>query len=321
MARKSNYRFCPEKLTYVKIEKNFRTRFKQSLPYMLVAIAVATVFYFFTATVHKTPRELMLMAENFKLQSSISYVDKRLKEFDNKLNMLEQNDDSLYRSVLGFEPIPVNYRKAGTGGGEPPIRPKYSVDVINNSYNKIESLFSRLKTQKKSYEILFNKAKLNNDRLLQTPAIIPIANKKLDRIGSGFGQRMHPILGFVRPHEGIDFHASSGTPVYATANGTIVNARASGTFGNMVKINHGFGVMTLYAHLSKFSVKHGQKVKRGDEIGLVGNTGLSVGPHLHYEVHLNGVEVDPVNYFFNDITPSEYELVVEAANRQTVSMD
>jgi murein DD-endopeptidase MepM/ murein hydrolase activator NlpD len=323
MAGKSQYKFCPDRLTYIKIEKNFRTRFKQTFPYLIVAFIVALVIYFFTASLHKTPRELMLMAENFKLQTSVEYVNKRLKDFDNKLNDLEQADDSLYRTILGLDPIPASFRQAGTGGSVHDMMslPKYNKELISSSYNKIETLFSRLKVQKKSYEILFDKARLNKERLLKTPAIIPIANHDLSKIGSGFGQRFHPILAFTRLHKGIDFHASTGTPVHASANGKVIKAEYSSTFGNVVMINHGFGVTTVYAHLSKITAKVGQEINRGQELGLVGNTGLSVGPHLHYEVHLNGVEVNPVNYFFNDLTPAEYEKVVEVAEQQTTSMD
>jgi murein DD-endopeptidase MepM/ murein hydrolase activator NlpD len=322
MAGRSQYKFCPEQLTYIKIEKNIRTRFKQGLPYILIASVIAIIIYFFTASLHKTPRELMLMTENFRLKSSVDYVNKQLKVFDMKLNSLEQQDDSLYRSILGIEPIPVGFRKSGTGGSaHDMMSPSNNMAVVTSSYNKIESLFSRLKVQKKSYELLFVKAKLNNERLIRTPAIIPIANHDLSRIGSGFGQRFHPILGFTRPHKGLDFHASTGTPVYASADGTIIKAEYSSTFGNVVQVNHGFGVSTLYAHLHKIYAKVGQKIKRGEELGEVGNTGLSVGPHLHYEVLLNGVEVNPVNYFFNDLTPAEYEKVVETAEQQTTSMD
>lgn len=322
MSGKSQYKFCPEKLTYIKIERSFRTRFKQALPYVIIACIAALIIYFFTASLHKTPREIMLMAENFKLQSSIDFVNKRLKDFDIKLQDLEKADDSLYRSILGLDPIPANFRQAGTGGTSHELKlPSYSESLVTSSYNKIESLYSRLKVEKKSYDLLLDKARVNNDRLIRTPAIIPIANHSLDRIGSGFGQRFHPILGFTRPHRGLDFHASTGTPVYAAAEGVIIKADFSTTFGNVVQINHGYGISTLYAHLHKIDAKVGQKVKRGELIGEVGNTGLSVGPHLHYEVHINGVEVNPVNYFFNDLTPGEYEKVVEAAEKQTTSMD
>jgi murein DD-endopeptidase MepM/ murein hydrolase activator NlpD len=322
MAGKSQYKFCPEKLTYIKIEKNIRTRFKQALPYLITASVAALVIYFFTATLHKTPRELMLMTENIKLKSSVDYVNNRLKDFDKKLNDLEKADDSLYRSILGLNPIPANFRQAGTGGSYHEVKlPTYSEAIVTNSYNKIESLYSRLKVEKNSYALLLNKAKLNSERLIHTPAIIPISNHDLDKIGSGFGQRFHPILGFTRPHKGIDFHAATGTLVHSSADGVVIKADYSSTFGNVVQISHGFGVSTLYAHLHKINVKVGQKLKRGEIIGEVGNTGLSVGPHLHYEVHINGIEVNPVNYFFNDLTPDEYAKVVDAAEKQTTSMD
>jgi murein DD-endopeptidase MepM/ murein hydrolase activator NlpD len=322
MAKKSHYKFCPETLTYTKIEKNLRTHFKLALPYIITASFIGISIYFFTAFVHKTPREKMLLAENSRLAANINNVDHRLKEFDSKLNQLEVTDDSLYRAILGTDPLPLSYRQAGMGGSiNKFLNPKNNIALITSSYNKLESLFSRLKVQKKSYDILFDKAKSNSVRLSHTPAIIPISNKSLTKIGSGFGQRFHPILHILRAHKGIDFHSNIGAPVYASADGTIVKAEFSTTFGNVIEIDHGFGVSTVYAHLSSIIAKQGQKVVRGEEIGLVGNTGLSVGPHLHYEVHLNGIEVDPVNYFFNDLTPAEYEKVVEVAQQSKVSMD
>jgi murein DD-endopeptidase MepM/ murein hydrolase activator NlpD len=322
MAKKSHYKFCPETLTYTKIEKNLRNHFRQAVPYIITASIIGVSIYFFAAFVHKTPREKMLLAENSRLAENISSVNHRLKEFDNKLNQLEVTDDSLYRSILGTEPLPISYRQAGIGGSlNNLLSPKNNMAIITNSYNKLESLFSRLRVQKKSYDILFDKAKMNNDRLTHTPAIIPISNKNLTKIGSGFGMRFHPILHISRPHKGIDFHSSIGTPVYASADGVVVKAEYSTTFGNEIQIDHGFGILTVYAHLNTLIARQGQKVKRGEEIGLVGNTGLSVGPHLHYEVHLNGVEVDPVNYFFNDLTPAEYEKVVDIAQQYKVSMD
>jgi len=322
MARKSHYKFCPETLTYNKIEKNFRTHFNQVLPYIIIASIFGILIYCFAAFIHKTPREKMLLAENLKLELNITKVNHRLKEFDSKLNQLEINDDSLYRSILGIEPLSGSFRKAGIGGSvNNLLNTNNDVALITSSSNTLEALFSRLKVQKKSYEILFNKAKLNSERLKHTPAIIPISNKDLTKIGSGFGMRLHPILHIIRPHRGIDFHAAVGTPVYASADGVVIKADYSTTFGNMVEIDNGFGISTVYAHLHTVIAKPGHKIVRGEVIGLVGNTGLSVGPHLHYEVHLNGVEVDPVNYFFNDLTPAEYEKVVEIAQQYKVSMD
>jgi murein DD-endopeptidase MepM/ murein hydrolase activator NlpD len=150
---------------------------------------------------------------------------------------------------------------------------------------------------------------------------MPIYNEDLKLIGAGFGMRMHPILNIYRMHEGIDFFASTGTAVFATADGVVTDARESETFGKVVEIDHGYGLTTLYAHLNGFKVRKGQLVKRGDVIGEVGNTGLSSGEHLHYEVHVNGKEVDPVNYFFKDLSPEEYRKVVAIAQAYERSMD
>jgi murein DD-endopeptidase MepM/ murein hydrolase activator NlpD len=161
----------------------------------------------------------------------------------------------------------------------------------------------------------------NKDRLEHLPAIMPISNEDLRRTGSGFGMRRHPILNIYRMHEGIDFHAPVGTEVYATADGIVKDVRTSETFGKMIAIDHGYGLETIYAHLNAYHVRKGQKVKRGNLIGFVGNTGLSKGPHLHYEVHIFNREVDPVNYFFKDLTPEEYRKIVLISQSFEESMD
>ena len=196
----------------------------------------------------------------------------------------------------------------------------YPEKVVNTA-KRIDRLNSHLSVQENSYRDVLKEAFRNKTRLNHLPAIMPIANDNLLLTGSGFGIRLHPILKIYRMHEGMDFFAYIGTDVYATADGIVKDVRISETFGKVIEIDHGFGMLTLYAHLSAFNVKEGQRVKRGNIIGEVGNTGMSSGQHLHYEVHIDGKEVDPVNYYFQDLSPAEYRKVVAIAQAYEMSMD
>ena len=322
MARKK-YIYDPESLTYIQVEVTLKDKLKKVFPYAIVGVVLGLASYVFIAVEYYTPKEkiqaekIKVLEENQKiLNDKIEYADKTLQE-------LIAYDDSVYRTVLGSKPLPKEMRMAGTGGVN-----KYenlenlkSLKEVVNSYKKLDKVLAKMEVQKSSYRNLLKKAEMNVKRLKHLPAIIPIANWDLKRIGSGFGMRFHPILNRYRMHEGIDFIAPSGTPIFASADGVVKSARRSDSFGRVVEIDHGYGIVTLYAHMSKIKVKRGQKVVRGEIIGLTGNTGLSAGPHLHYEVHVNNKEVDPVSYFFKDLTAKEYEAVVARAKSLKTSME
>jgi murein DD-endopeptidase MepM/ murein hydrolase activator NlpD len=243
--------------------------------------------------------------------------------FEEMINHLNSKDDSLYRTILGTEPLPKTMRQAGIGGTEETDL-KLGLNenkILNSTSKKLNHLYSKAKILNHSFDKLLEQAKVNKEKMLHIPAIMPIYNKDLKGTGAGFGMRLHPISGIRRMHEGIDFYAKTGKEVYATGNGFVKAVRYSKTFGNLIVIDHGYHIETYYAHLSKFNVNKGQKVKRGQVIGYVGNTGLSSGPHLHYEVHLNGKEVDPVHYFFGDLTPKQYEQIIILSKRDLYSMD
>jgi murein DD-endopeptidase MepM/ murein hydrolase activator NlpD len=224
---------------------------------------------------------------------------------------------------VGKSPIPWSIREAGIGGHDPSMNLSNAIypEHVIRTATRIKQLETHLKVQENSYHEVMREAYRNKIKLNHIPAIMPIYNEDLLLTGSGFGMRLHPILKIWRPHEGIDFFAYTGTDVFATADGIVSNVRVSETFGKVIEINHGYGFTTLYAHLNKFLVREGQRVKRGQIIGEVGNTGLSSGQHLHYEVHVKGQEVDPVNYFFKDLTPSEYKKVAAIAQAYEMSMD
>ncbi|MGE5316614.1 MAG: M23 family metallopeptidase, partial [Chloroflexota bacterium] len=225
--------------------------------------------------------------------------------------------------IFESEPIPSSVRKAGFGGANryEKLEGYKNTEIIKNTSKKLDMIASQLVVQSKSYDEVFELAKGKEKMMASIPAIQPISNKDLRRIGSYFGYRTDPFYKVTKFHEGIDFTASVGTEVYSTGDGTVVNVGRKGGYGNCIIINHGFGYQTLYAHLSKMNVKPGQKVQRGEVIGRVGNTGKSTSPHLHYEVHKGNRSIDPINFFFNDLTPEEYELMIELSQRPSQTLD
>lgn len=317
------YIYDSESLTYIQIDVTLKERAKKYLPYVLVGLFMGLTVYIVTAVGFSTPKEKLQAEKINVLENNQNLLNDRIKYANETLTDLIAFDDSVYRTVLGAKPLSKEVRKAGTGGVN-----KYEVleqagkyEEVVESFKQLDRVIAKMEVQKSSYAILLEKAELNVIRLKHLPAIIPIANWDLNRIGSGFGMRFHPILNRYRMHEGIDFIAHKGTPIFSSADGVIKSTRVSDSFGKVIEIDHGYGLVTLYAHLSKIDVKRGQKVTRGQVVGLTGNTGLSKGPHLHYEVHMHNKEVDPVSYFFKDLTAKEYEAVVARAKSMKTTME
>jgi murein DD-endopeptidase MepM/ murein hydrolase activator NlpD len=240
------------------------------------------------------------------------------------LDELQKTDDNLYRTIFGAEPIPATLRRGGEGGVNryKDLEGYSNSKVVIETTSRLDRIQRQLYLQSKSFDEIIQLTQNKEDMLRSIPAIMPISNRDLTRTASGFGNRMHPIYKIVMPHTGMDFTAPTGTDVYATGDGTVSVVQSSQRgLGNHIVIDHGFGYTTTYAHLSKFNVRRGQKVKRGEVIGYVGNTGTSVANHLHYEIKLNGNHVDPVNYFFEDLNANEYERMIEIASRTGQSFD
>ncbi len=273
----------------------------------------------------ESPKELILKNEVKELEFYYDKLNKDVESLNHILDNVEHRDDNIYRVVLGAEPIEKSVRDAGIGGADryADIRKKNIAhsDLVIALHEKVDKLRRKLYIESKSQDEVVHLAEQKEKLYASIPAIQPIANKQLIALSSGFGMRIHPIYKVKKMHPGIDFAASIGTPVYATADGTVskVDVKFSG-YGKMVEIDHGFGYRTRYAHLHEFAVKNGQHVKRGDLIGYVGNTGLSTAPHLHYEVFINDQRVDPVHYFFNDLTAAEYEKILELASAENQSL-
>jgi len=274
-----------------------------------VSIVIAIVYYVAFSQKYDTPNERMLDNELANIKFKYQMLSQTLEHIDQTLSDIQKRDDNIYRTVLESDPIPVSIRQAGFGGVNryEALEGYANSSVMITAAKHADKISKQLYVQSISFDELIAKAINMEQMSLNRPAIQPISNKDLRIRSSGYGWRVHPIAGYRKFHEGIDFSADPGTLIYATGNGTVLKAGyTSGGYGNMVVIDHGFGVKTLYGHMKSISVLIDSEVKRGDVIGTVGSTGYSRGPHLHYEVHVNGRHVDPINYFHDDLSPDDY---------------
>jgi murein DD-endopeptidase MepM/ murein hydrolase activator NlpD len=263
--------------------------------------------------------ETLQAQENAYLKSEWRLLGKRLDNSSQQLSSLEKNDDQNFRVILDLDPLSPSQREAGVGG-RPKESETISYPLIKLAYDKAAKIKNRLDIQRQSIDQL--KAELGKKERMwaSRPAIQPINNKDLTHLHTIFGMRLHPILGYVRPHNGLDFTAPHGSPVYATGDAVVMYTGFS-TYGNVIYLDHGFGFETRYAHLTRYIVEPGQVIKRGQIIGYVGNTGLSAAPHLHYEVHYKNVAINPINFFQRDLSNKEYEKLIELGSKSTTSLD
>jgi murein DD-endopeptidase MepM/ murein hydrolase activator NlpD len=310
---KSKYRFNPESLRYDRIRTGFKRKLLIFLSYLSIVFFFAIILNVLYSSIFDTPNEKRLIRENGQLQLQYELLNNRIDNLETILTDMENRDDNIYRTIFNAEPIPKSVREAGFGGVNryEMLEGYDNAEIVINSTKRLDKLTKEVYVQSKSYDDIIEMAKRRKEQLACLPAIQPISNKDLTRTASGWGYRIHPIYKIRKFHYGMDFTAPTGTEVYATADGTIeIVEQSRRGYGNKIVINHGFGYKTLYGHLSGFNVRKGQKVKRGDVIGFVGDTGLSTASHLHYEVHLNGTKVNPVNYYFNDLTPEEWDRMI-----------
>ncbi|MFW6372022.1 MAG: M23 family metallopeptidase, partial [Bacteroidota bacterium] len=311
---KVKFKFDPDTLSYVRVEHTLRDKFIKALTYFSAAVVVAILFNLVFNFFFDTPKEKGLKRENNQLLFQYTLLNERLEQIDNVLNDLQQRDDNIYRTIFEAEPIHKSVREAGIGGVNryAELERMSNADIVIQTAMKLDNITNKTYIQSRSYDEVIELVKNKEASLRCLPAIQPISNSDLTRTASGWGYRIHPIYRIRKMHEGMDFTAPAGTEIYATADGVVDEVeRSRRGYGNKIVIDHGFGYKTLYAHLQDFNVRRGQEVKRGDVIGYVGSSGLSTAPHLHYEVHLNRKKVNPVNYFFNDLTPEEYDRMIE----------
>ncbi len=264
--------------------------------------------------------ETMLLSRNDALYGEWNVLNKKLDYASLELSALEQTDDHNYRVILDLEPLGQSVREAGVGGREKE-NAGIKYDLIRDSYEKAGKIQNRLEIEIQSFEQLQKELAYKERMWASRPAIQPLSNEDLTYLHTTYGMRKHPILGYWREHKGLDFTAPQGSPVYATGDGTIDEAHYSDSYGQVIYIDHGFGFETRYAHLIEYIVKKGEKVKRGQIIGYVGNTGLSYSTHLHYEVLFKGHQINPINFFQRDLSNKEYEKLVELGGRATTSLD
>ncbi len=321
---KIKYRYNTQTLDYEKVEVTWGMRIKRILGYLATSAVMATGLVYMVYIWADSPKERILQEENYRLHAQYSILQKRMEEIENVLGDIQQRDDNIYRVIFEAEPVSSSVRNAGFGGINryKNLEGFQSSDVLIETTKLADKLSKKLYIQSKSFDEVFAMAKGKEKMLACIPAIQPVSNTDLKYLASGFGYRIDPVYKTTKFHAGIDFTAPTGTPIYATGDGTILQPiDGYSGYGNFVRINHGYGYVTLYAHMSKIAVKPGQKVKRGDVIGYVGNTGKSVGPHLHYEVRKNDTPINPINFFFNDLSPDEYDRLIHLSNESTQAFD
>ncbi|HTQ63943.1 MAG TPA: M23 family metallopeptidase [Puia sp.] len=322
--KKIKYYYNTNTLRYEKLETPLRVILLRILGFFSASIVTALILVSIAYRYFPSANEKRLLQRNEALKDNYFVLNEKVKKLQEQIGDLEKRDNDVYRAIFEANPIPDSAR-AKALAQEQEVQLVQSMDQDNLATSiatTLNNLTARINYQTKSYNDINGFIKNKEQLLACTPAIQPVSNKDLKRIASGFGYRIDPVYKTTKFHAGLDFAAPLGTPIYATANGTVEIAGNTGNgYGNHVVINNGYGYSTLFGHMFRVKVKPGQKVKRGEIIGWVGNTGKSTGPHCHYEVHRNGEPVDPVYYFYNDITPEQYDRLLKLASSSNQSFD
>lgn len=321
---KVKYYYDTKTLSYKRIELSVANKLKKILYFLFGSALTGFIMVVIFLQFFDSPKEKILNREIQQLSIQYKIIKNKLEKAEIVLDDLQKRDDNIYRLIFEADPIPKSIRKAGFGGVNRynDLTGFKNSELVISTSKKIDQVTKQLYIQSKSFDEIIELAKNKTTMLASIPAIQPVSNKDLSRMASGFGNRIHPIYKTRKFHAGMDFSAKTGTPIYATGDGEVSKVKRSRKgYGNHVVINHGFGYKTLYAHMSKYIVKKRQKVKRGDIIGYVGNTGTSVAPHLHYEVHKDGKKINPVNFYYNDLTPEQFEKMLLISSQSNQSFD
>ncbi|NOQ24861.1 MAG: peptidoglycan DD-metalloendopeptidase family protein [Bacteroidales bacterium] len=321
---KPKYKFDRNTLRYNKIVLSGKQKFYRFLTYLSATLIIAIIYNIVFALFFDTPKEKGLNRENDQLTEQYIILTKRFNLVEKTLEDLQKRDDNIYRVIFEAEPIPPSVRSAGFGGTNRYIYLQgfKNSDLVIETAQRLDKISKQLYVQSKSYDEVIEMAENKEKMVASVPAVMPISNKDLRRTASGWGWRIHPIYKIRKFHYGMDFTAQTGTEIYATGDGVVelIDNSLRG-YGKRIVINHGFGYKTLYGHLNAFNVKKGQKVKRGEVIGFVGSTGTSTAPHLHYEVFKNNAKVNPVHYYFNDLTAEEFDKMIFISSNSGQSFD
>ncbi|EDP97571.1 M23 family metallopeptidase [Kordia algicida OT-1] len=322
---KVKYYYDSETLSYRKIESK-RGR-KIGFIFLFFAASALFAVLFVTIifnTALETPKEKVLKREVTQLKFQYDVLNKKIKQAQDVLKNIEERDNNIYRLYFEANPIPEEQRKAGFGGVNryEDLYKLENGELLVATTKEIEKLQKRLIVQSKSLDEIAKLAEDREEFLASIPAIQPVNNEDLTRMASGYGWRNDPFTKARKMHWGMDFTAPRGTPVYASGDGVVVRAdNSSSGFGKHIRIDHGYGYVSLYAHLSKYNVRKGRKVKRGDLIGFVGSTGRSQAPHLHYEIRKNGEKINPINFYYGNLSAVEFEELLKNAAKQNQSLD
>ncbi|RYZ20485.1 MAG: M23 family metallopeptidase [Chitinophagaceae bacterium] len=322
--KKIKYYYNTHTLRYEKLVTPLRVKLLRVFSFMAVSLVTGALIAWAAFRFLGSPGEKLLRIENQRLAANYDDLDRQLDDLRLKMAELERRDNNVYRAVFEATPIPDSARAEAIAARQEVERVEKmdNGQLVASIRSIIGNLNKRIAVQGKSYEELGVLVRSKEKLLAATPAIQPVSNKDLDRIASGFGVRIDPIYKTPKMHAGLDFTAPQGTPIYATADGRVVTAGNEGNgYGNHVVINHGYGYETLYGHMVRVKARRGQSVKRGEIIGFVGSTGKSTGPHCHYEVHKNGRKIDPIYFFYNDLTPAQFDAMLKRAQASNQSFD
>ncbi len=320
----TKYIFNETTQTYEPLKRSTTQRFFRVFLFLSGAIAIAVLIFVFSFTFFESPREKIMERELAQYQLQFNIMSDRLEKMQSMLDQLANKDDNIYRIIFEAEPIPKSIRQAGFGGVNryAKLEGYENSELLKQTAKKLDKIASEIYVQSKSFDDVYKLARAKEKMLKSIPGIQPVKITDLKRISSYFGYRIDPIYKIKKFHSGVDFSSVTGAPVFATGDGVVKRIRHSNRgYGNTIEIDHGYGYRTFYAHLSKILVKRGQKVKRGSTIGLVGNTGKSTAPHLHYEIIKNNRKINPIYYFFNDLSPAQFDEMIQLSKIPNQSLD
>ncbi|WP_455170158.1 peptidoglycan DD-metalloendopeptidase family protein [Aegicerativicinus sediminis] len=321
---KVKYYYDPDTLSYRKIERKKRTTFKYATVFLLASALFGFLFVFIAGQFVESPKEKAMKRELQNMQLQYNLLNKRVEDAFGALENVEERDNTIYRLYFEANPIPLEQRRAGFGGVN-----RYkdyegfdNSEMIIETHKRLDQLQKAIVVQSRSLDEIAKLAKDKEKFLASIPAIQPVNNEDLTRMASGYGYRTDPFTKVRKFHWGMDFTSPRGTPVYATGDGIVTRADSKSTgYGNHIRIDHGYGYVSLYAHLYKYNVRANQKVKRGDLIGFVGSTGRSEAPHLHYEIFKDDERINPINFYYGNLSAEEFSKLLEKASLENQSLD
>ncbi|MBA4258000.1 MAG: peptidase M23 [Chitinophaga sp.] len=322
--KKVKYYYNTHNMRFEKLTTPLKVRLLQVFGYIAASIVTGILIFAITFRYIDSPKEKLLRQQNDDLRQNYRVMEERIKQLQLQMDEIANRDNYVYRSIFESSPIPDSARVKEMEKKKEVqlVQSMGETELVNSMAAQLNNLSLRMAYQVKSFAAIENMVKNKAQLLAAIPSIQPISNRSLNRIASGFGYRIDPVYKDRRLHPGLDFTAPAGTPIYATADGVVKDAGFNtGGYGNRVVVNHGFGYETLYAHMVRIKARVGTRVKRGEVIGYVGSTGKSTGPHLHYEVHKNGTILDPIYFFYNDLTPAQFDRILKLAAASNQSFD